>query len=70
MVFSAKDNLHFQVKQTNMESILQLDGKNSHILQNGDEVHVTASNQKVLFIKLSNKTFFQILRNKFHMGKK
>lgn len=70
MVFSATDNLHFQVMQTNTESILQLDGQNSHDLQDDDEIHVTASNHKVQFIKLSNKTFYQILRNKFHLGKK
>jgi NAD+ kinase len=70
MVFSAKDSLHFQVMQTNTESILQLDGQNSHELLDNDEIFVTASNQKVQFVKLSNKTFYQILRNKFHMGKK
>ena len=70
MVFSAKDNLLFKIIKTNEESVLQLDGKNSFSLESGDEISVSAANKKVNFIKLSNKTFYQILRKKLHMGRK
>ena len=69
MVFSAKDILVFKINKINAESILQLDGRNSYFLKNNDEIVVTAAHRKVSFIKLSNMTFYQILRRKFHMGK-
>jgi NAD kinase len=40
------------------------------MLEDGDEIIITAASKKVNFIKLSNRTFFQILRKKFHMGRK
>ena len=70
MVFSAKDKLCFKLKITKDKSFLQLDGINSHELLLDDELIVTSATQKVSFIKLTNKTFFQILRKKIHMGKK
>jgi len=70
MVFSSKDVLTFKVKEIPYETILQLDGQNSHILQTDDEIIITAASKKVDFIKLSNKTFYQILRKKLHMGKR
>ena len=70
MVFSSQDKLSFKMKTSNGESILQLDGCNSHMLQAEDEIIVTSATPKVNFIKLSNKTFYQILRKKLHMGKK
>jgi len=69
MVFSASDVLHFQLKTASEDCILQLDGKNDHILKEGDEITVTAASRKIKFIKLTNKTFFQILRKKLHMGR-
>ena len=70
MVFSPKDKLSFKIKTSNGESILQLDGRNIHMLHAEDEIIVTGASQKVSFIKLTNKTFYQILRKKLHMGKK
>ena len=70
MVFSAKDIIRFKLITSNEKSILQLDGQNSHMLEDGDEIIITAASKKVNFIKLSNRTFFQILRKKFHMGRK
>ncbi len=70
MVFSSHDILIFKVKEIPYKTILQLDGQNIHTLQVEDEIVVTAASQKVDFIKLSNKTFYQILRKKLHMGKK
>ncbi|MBN2460844.1 MAG: NAD(+)/NADH kinase [Candidatus Cloacimonetes bacterium] len=70
MVFSAADTIRFMIKQTQSECLLQMDGRNSYNLRNQDEVIVSSSPQKVKFIKLSNKTFFQILRKKFHLGQK
>jgi NAD+ kinase len=69
MVFSASDNIRFIIKNTLKETILNTDGKNSFFLQANDEILVTAASEKVSFIKLSNRTFFQILRKKMHMGR-
>lgn len=67
MVFSSKDMLSVKVDP---KSIIQIDGQNSFDLKKGDRLFVTASEKRVNFIKLGNRTFFQILRKKFHMGKK
>ncbi len=70
MVFDADDKLNYKITETDGSSYLQLDGVNSHSLKPDDEVIVTSASQKVNFIKLTNKTFFQILRKKLKMGKK
>jgi len=70
MVFASDDRLSFKLKVNGSECILQLDGKNSQNLIDNDEIIVKASNKKVSFIKLTNKTFYQILRKKLHMGKR
>ena len=70
MVFAADDRLSFELQTNGSECILQLDGKNSQNLIDNDEIIVKASNKKISFIKLTNKTFYQILRKKLHMGKR
>ncbi len=70
IVFSATDLLRFRIRETTDECILQLDGKNNVAISVEDEVLITAAAQKVRFIKLSNKTFFSILRKKMHLGRK
>lgn len=70
MVFSAKDKLEFVVQDSHEQGVLQLDGRNAIELLQGDEIIVTKASCKVKVIKLTNKTFFQILRKKFHMGRK
>jgi NAD+ kinase len=70
MVFAAEDKLHFKVIDIFSDAILQLDGKNAVKLLKGDEIKITAAAKKVDIIKLTNKTFYQILRKKLHMGKK
>ncbi len=69
MVFFAEDRFEFRVKAVGEESTLQLDGTNLMYLQDGDSVVLTKSSQKVEFVKLGKKTFFQTMQNKFHMGK-
>ena len=70
MVFSSKDIITLKVKDIYNESFLQLDGLNKYRVLKDDEIIVTQASQKVDFIKLSNKTFYQILRKKLHMGKR
>ncbi len=70
MVFASDDKLSFILHVNGSKCILQLDGKNSYELIDDDEIIVTASNKKISFIKLSNKTFYQILRKKLHMGRR
>ena len=69
MVFPAKDKLLFKVHNIVQHAWLQMDGINAIKIEDGDELSITAARQTVSFIKLSNRTFFQILRNKLHLGK-
>lgn len=70
MVFSAKDQLAFKVRSIYKNAVLQIDGRNEHELIENDLVILSKASQKVEFIKLSNKTFYQILRKKLHMGRR
>lgn len=67
MVFPSNDVLSVKVDP---QSLIQIDGQNSFELKIGDILFATASEKRVNFIKLGNRTFFQILRKKLHMGKK
>ncbi|MBT3168369.1 MAG: NAD(+)/NADH kinase [Candidatus Cloacimonetes bacterium] len=67
MVFSPDDRLKFKIKE--QECVLQLDGNNVQQLLPGDEIIIVKASEKVKFIKLTNKTFYQILRKKLYMGK-
>ncbi len=69
MVFNASDKLMMKVYGLERDAWLQIDGINSLELQENDEVLVTASKQSVAFIKLTNRTFYKILRNKLHLGR-
>lgn len=69
MVFPARDRISMRVHGLHEPGWLQIDGVNSIRLQEGDEVIVTASKRRVDFIRLSNRTFYRILRNKLHLGK-
>ncbi|MFB3844989.1 MAG: NAD(+)/NADH kinase [Candidatus Cloacimonadaceae bacterium] len=69
MVFQDKDKLTFRIAGTDLQGKLQIDGINVHELQEKDELTVIAAKQQVDFIKLSNRTFYKILRNKMHLGK-
>lgn len=70
MVFGSCDTLKMELSHSESENLLQLDGNNMHTLIGGDSVLISSAPVKVKFIKLSNKTFYQILRKKLHMGKK
>ncbi len=70
MVFAAKDKLEFEVLKTHTDGVLQLDGKNTVRLKEHDLILITSAARKMEVIKLSNKTFYQILRKKLHMGRK
>ena len=70
MVFPAQDKLEFFIQDSHEQGVLQLDGRNAIELDRGDDIIVTKANSKVKVIKLTNKTFYQILRKKFHMGRK
>ncbi|HOY83989.1 MAG: NAD(+)/NADH kinase [Candidatus Cloacimonetes bacterium] len=69
MVFSASDRILMRVHGLEEPAALQLDGENCSPLQDNDEVLITAAKQQVQFVKLSNRTFYQILRRKMHLGK-
>jgi NAD+ kinase len=69
MVFPSSERLQMTIHGLQQAAILQIDGENSCPILEGDEIHVTASERSIAFIKLSNRTFYQILRNKLHLGK-
>ncbi|PKN72713.1 MAG: NAD(+) kinase [Candidatus Cloacimonetes bacterium HGW-Cloacimonetes-3] len=69
MVFPSSERLMMKIHGLQQTAMLQIDGENSCPIMEGDEIHVTASERSVPFIKLSNRTFYQILRNKLHLGK-
>ncbi len=69
MVFNASDKLMMRIYGLERTAWLQIDGINCMELLENDEVLVTASKQSVSFIKLSNRTFYKILRNKLHLGR-
>ncbi|MFO7660931.1 MAG: NAD(+)/NADH kinase [Candidatus Cloacimonadaceae bacterium] len=69
MVFPDSDTLMFKVHGLDTPARLQIDGINAYEIHENDELTVSASKKQVSFIKLSNRTFYAILRNKMHLGK-
>ncbi|MGC9361455.1 MAG: NAD(+)/NADH kinase [Candidatus Syntrophosphaera sp.] len=69
MVFPASDRILMKVHGLEVPASLQIDGVNCSGIEENDEVLVTASKQQVNFIKLSNRTFYQVLRRKMNLGK-
>jgi NAD+ kinase len=69
MVYADTDKLNFKVYGLDSPARLQIDGSNVHYITENDELTVTTSKKHVNFIKLSNRTFYKILRNKLHLGK-
>ncbi|MDY0151582.1 MAG: NAD(+)/NADH kinase [Candidatus Cloacimonas sp.] len=69
MVFPDTEKIVMKIYGLQSSAMLQIDGENSCPIEEGDEIHVTASDRSVSFIKLSNRTFYQILRKKLHLGK-
>jgi NAD+ kinase len=69
MVYPDNDKLTFRVYGLDTPARLQMDGINVHEMLENDELTVTASKKHVQFIKLTNRTFYKILRNKMHLGK-
>ncbi|HOE90999.1 MAG TPA: NAD(+)/NADH kinase [Candidatus Cloacimonadota bacterium] len=69
MVFNAENTLQFKLEEPHSSTVLQVDGINIVQLQSKDKIIIKRSNKKMSFIKLSHKTFYQILRKKLNMGK-
>ncbi len=69
MVFSSGDTILMRVHGLEAPAALQLDGVTCSRLQENDEVLIRAAKEQVQFIKLSNRTFYQILRRKMNLGK-
>ncbi len=69
MVFPAEGKLLMRIYGLVQPAWLQIDGTNSNPIEQNDELIVSASKRSVSFIKLSNRTFYRILRNKMHLGR-
>ena len=68
-MFPSTDHLLLRVHNLEASATLQIDGVNCSPIEENDEVVITAAKQTVQFVKLSNRTFYQILRRKLHLGK-
>ncbi|MCB5233729.1 MAG: NAD(+)/NADH kinase [Candidatus Cloacimonetes bacterium] len=69
LVFSAEEKLTLRIYKLTEQAWLQVDGANICPIQENDEIAITASKRSVNFIKLNNRSFYRILRNKMHLGK-
>lgn len=69
LVFSAEEKLTLKIYKLTEHAWLQVDGANICPVQENDEISITASKRSVNFIKLNNRSFYRILRNKMHLGK-
>ena len=69
MVFPADERICMKVTGLHEPAWLQIDGENAHRIQEQDELIVSDGHRKVDFVKLSNRTFYRIMRNKLHLGK-
>jgi NAD+ kinase len=70
MVFGPGDRIMFKLLNELEGTVLQLDGRNAFLLNSDDQVRVGGSRRRVSFIRLSERTFYEVLRKKLHMGKK
>lgn len=69
MVFPAQEKLCLKVTGLHEPAWLQIDGENAFQLKEKDELIVSDGHHQVGFVKLSNRSFYRILRNKLHLGK-
>ncbi|MDD3050757.1 MAG: NAD(+)/NADH kinase [Candidatus Cloacimonetes bacterium] len=69
MVFSVREKINVKIIKSEDDALLQIDGENLHVLLEGDEILIESAQKKIGFIKLTNKTFYQILRKKLHLGR-
>jgi NAD+ kinase len=68
MVFAPRDRIGFKLLNELEGMVLQIDGHNVHSLHTGDDITVTASSRRMSFVRLSRRTFYEVLRKKLHMG--
>jgi len=69
MVFSEYDTIELRLP-TDESMNLQIDGISLCDLRSNDRVVVKRSKYKFSFVKLTQKTFYKILRKKLNMGKR
>jgi len=69
MVFPAEGKLLMRIYGVTQPAWLQIDGVNCTHIEQNDELTVCAAKPSVSFIKLSNRTFYKILRTKMHLGR-
>jgi NAD+ kinase len=69
IIFSDKDTIHYRIEEPHSSTVMQLDGDNVMTLMPKDKIVIKSSQKKMKFVKLSHRTYYQILRKKLHMGK-
>jgi len=69
MVFSDNDVIELRLS-TNEKANIQIDGISYGELDCNDKVVIRKSKDVVKFVKLTQKSFYNILRTKFNMGKR
>ena len=64
IIVSEKEKIHIEVEGDNNEIILTMDGQEGYILEKGDSILVGKADFYANFIRLNNRTFYDVLRNK------
>ncbi|MCK5809124.1 NAD(+)/NADH kinase [bacterium] len=69
IVMPSNRNLEIRIKGSGGGTLI-IDGRQITTVAPGDEVEVTRADEKLLFISSSHRTFFDILAEKLHLGKR
>jgi len=69
VVVGVQHTVRIKVNHSDEEVLLTVDGNLGGSLQKGDELVVKASPQRLLFAKLTTKTFYDVLRNRLQVNR-
>jgi len=69
IVMPSNRNLEIRIKGSGGGTLI-IDGRQITPVASGDEVEITRADEKLLFISSSSRTFFDILAEKLHLGKR
>ncbi|MGB9885888.1 MAG: NAD(+)/NADH kinase [Moorellales bacterium] len=68
LVIEADRQVRIRVETERAEAMLTVDGQRGYPLRWGDEVRVTKAPRRLRLVKLGTRSFFQIMRQKLHLG--
>jgi len=68
LVISSKHTIRVIVRSSEEEVVLTVDGQRRYSLKQDDQVHVYKADKTVSMIKVSDRSFYEILRNRLSRG--